>query len=125
MLLEKRADAKVQVDLEHNAEKISTITTKPYSFEKESKNGTTTIIPTIDEKHSTNTSNIKNIGPKMDDKIIEVAEKQQIPWFAGCEYQCLYDYCGTMYFYNQDLRSHIKKEHEDPDFYLVSRSTRR
>ena len=118
MLLEKRVDAKVQVDLEHNAEKISITTTKPYSFEKESKNGTTTIIPTIDEKHSTNTSNIKNIGPKMDDKIIEVAEKQQIPWFAGCEYQCLYDYCGTMFFYNQDLRSHIKKEHEDPDFYL-------
>ena len=93
------------------------------------KNGTITIpIIAADEKHSNNASNIKDAGPpaKTDFKIIEVAEKQNIPWFAGCEYQCRYNDCGTMFFYNQDLRSHIKKEHEDPDFYLVSRiSTRR
>ena len=120
MLLEKRADAKVQVDLELKAEKTSiTTTTKPYSITKESKNGSTTTIPIIaDEKHSNNASNIKDVDPKSDYKIIEVAEKQHIPWFAGCEYQCQFDGCGTMFFYNQDLRSHIKKEHEDPDFYL-------
>ena len=38
--------------------------------------------------------------------------------FAGCEYKCQHDGCGTMFFYNQDLRAHIKKEHGDPDLYL-------
>ena len=126
LLLAKRADAKVQVDLELNAEKTSIKPSPPIT--NESKNGTITIpIIAADEKHSNNASNIKDAGPpaKTDFKIIEVAEKQNIPWFAGCEYQCRYNDCGTMFFYNQDLRSHIKKEHEDPDFYLVSRSTRR
>ena len=51
-------------------------------------------------------------------KMIEMTEKRRIPWFAGCEYQCRYENCEEMFFYNQDLRTHIKKVHGDPDDYL-------
>ena len=45
-------------------------------------------------------------------KFVEITEKRRIPWFAGCEYQCQHEKCNEMFFYNQDLRSHIKKSHE-------------
>ena len=48
-----------------------------------------------------------------DVKLVEVSDKRRIPWFAGCEYQCQVEKCGEMFFYNQDLRTHIKKIHEN------------
>lgn len=63
-------------------------------------------------------SNLKVTTGKKPGKVIEVVHKQKIPWFAGCEYQCQMENCGEMFFYNQDLRSHIKKHHGDPDDYL-------
>ena len=51
-------------------------------------------------------------------KMVEVTEKRRIPWFAGCEYKCRYEECEEMFFYNQDLRNHIKKVHGDLDDYL-------
>ena len=104
MMLEKRIDAQVQVDLEiFNQPSKEEIKTESYSKET-SENGAVT-------KEVASTS-------KEAEKLVEVTEKQHIPWFAGCEYQCKYDDCGTMFFYNQDLRGHIKKEHGDPDLYL-------
>ena len=49
---------------------------------------------------------------KDEPKFVEITEKRRIPWFAGCEYQCQVEKCNEMFFYNQDLRSHIKKSHE-------------
>ena len=37
-------------------------------------------------------------------------------FFPGCEYIC--KDCGRVEFYHEDLRSHIRKEHCDPDDYL-------
>ena len=45
-----------------------------------------------------------------------VQEQFILPWFAGCESKC--EICGQLFFYNQELRKHIKEEHEHPNDYL-------
>ena len=40
----------------------------------------------------------------------------RLPFYAGCEYQCRV--CQWTYFYVEDLRSHVRREHGDPDEYL-------
>ena len=82
----------------------------------------------FEHKDDNSTSNANNVvnkttpEPNVDDvdleELVEVEESQTIPWFAGCEYLCQYEDCRTMFFYNQDLRKHISKKHENPNTYL-------
>merc|ERR1712008_196448 len=76
-----------------------------------------------DQDFTSNEKNVNKTIPEQDDNVdleelIEIEESQTIPWFAGCEYLCQYEDCRTMFFYNQDLRKHISKKHENPNIYL-------
>ena len=110
IMMERRIDAEVQVDIIVKEDKTDS-TQREKSVEKSCKESIAI------ERPSSVASN-KSTKSKNDDKMMEVAEKRRIPWFAGCEYQCRYENCGEMYFYNQDLRAHVKKLHGDPDEYL-------
>jgi hypothetical protein len=98
MMMEKRVDVEIQVDPSMLEATLTKLAPKP--------------------KNLPSSAIIKKEAPPVGTKFIQVSEKQRIPWFAGCEYQCRFDDCGEMFFYNQDLRSHIKKCHGDPDDYL-------
>ena len=104
MMLEKRVDVEVQVNLSGNDESCGKAATAALS--------SGVIKPKLEVKlEPLDESSIPY-------KMIEVTEKRRIPWFAGCEYKCRYESCEEMFFYNQDLRNHIKKVHGDPDDYL-------
>ena len=58
-------------------------------------------------------------GEEEEEKGTTMEEKKRtlkLPWHSGCEYQCRI--CHLLYFYVEDLRSHIRREHCSPDQYL-------
>ena len=112
MMLEKRIDVGIQVvSSEMTITKEKSISNKNEGV-KEIKTEPGTEQPVLEVK-------IKPLEEaSIPYKMVEVSEKRRIPWFAGCEYKCRYDDCEEMFFYNQDLRNHIKKVHGNLDAYL-------
>ena len=60
----------------------------------------------------------KEANPDLAAKKPREQQYLEIPWFAGCQYMCQVPFCNLLFFYNQDLRNHIKKLHGPPDDYL-------
>ena len=127
MLLERRVDAEIQCDVQNieiikkpnkNIEKhaAKNVELPPVKNEIAKRTRKVETMPT--DKIEVPVTPTKPSIKKSNDKLIEVTEKRKLPWFAGCEYRCQHEDCGELFFYNQDLRQHIKQKHGDPDDYL-------
>ncbi len=127
-------DAYVQADL-LEAEPLDLLPRKPMSVQKDKDVDAKKTLPKITVEALKKEPEVVEIldsedDDDFDDQTIEngvhndqsmdvnMSRTLELPWFAGCEYQC--KVCNLIYFYVEDLRKHIRQNHCSVEQYKES-----